>query len=194
MKPTVKNVWGDVLAIHPPQVKDNRGFFSTDFSLHWDLPMGPIIDINRSFSVRGTIRGLHLQTDIPQGKMVRAVFGHILDVFLDLRPSSETFGKASSHHLIANVNRGPSEWLWVPPGFAHGFQAIEDSMVEYLVDSTYSPETQVTVNYKSVIDFWFPIDPVVSQKDAEAPMLEEVLVRELPRVKYGLEKLSWEGR
>jgi len=163
-----------VLLIKPKVFPDKRGFFlevfkSTDFSKH-NIPIP--LQVNMSFSVRGVVRGLHYQiTPKEQGKLVFVPKGKILDVAVDIRRSSSTFGK----YISAELSESNHYMLWIPPGFAHGFQALEDSLVVYFVThNEYSPQHERCINY-SYID-WAIKEIVISDKDRQCPPLDKAEV------------------
>lgn len=124
-----------------PQYKDDRGYFSVPFNLkefreitnfHADF-----VQDNLSCSKKNVLRGLHYQIKKPQGKLVRVIRGSVQDVIVDLRQSSKTFGKHFSVILTDKNNLS----LWSPPGFAHGFLALEDDTeFFYKVTNVYSPD------------------------------------------------------
>lgn len=157
--------------------EDNRGFFMRAL-LESDLQCYEPREINTSVSRKSTIRGMHLQLHKPQGKLVRVTHGAIYDVCLDLRPASSTFKKWASYTLQAHDG-----WLWLPPGVAHGFQALaEHTSILYLCNKPYIPEYSVTINpLDEELGIDWPIAPpnpiLISQKDVEAPSLIDYLKR-----------------
>ena len=128
------------MTIEPRIFRDDRGFFfesfnERNFSHQVGYPVKFVQD-NQSFSHRNVVRGLHYQIECAQGKLVRAISGEILDVYVDIRKSSPTFGKWQSEILSAE-NR---KQLWIPPGFAHGFLVISEcAEVLYKVTDYYAP-------------------------------------------------------
>jgi len=127
---------------------------------------------NVSFSKPGVVRGLHYQLPPKeQGKIVTVMKGRIIDVALDIRKKSKSFGK----YVQAELSDDNHYMLWIPPGFAHGFQALEDSTVLYFVThNEYSPPHERCVNY-TMID-WPIKNVIVSEKDAKCPPLERAEV------------------
>ena len=119
---------------------------------------------NHSFSTRDVVRGLHYQIR-PQGKLVRAVTGEILDVIVDLRRSSPAFGHWCGHHL-SGANQ---LMLWIPPGFAHGFRVLSESAhVLYKSTDFYDPEAERTIAWNDPvlkIDWQMTGPPTISEKD-----------------------------
>ena len=131
----------DVKIIEPKVFGDDRGFFFESFNQQaFDAAVGRHCDFvqdNHSKSSRGVLRGLHYQITQAQGKLVRVVQGRVLDVAVDIRKSSPTFGQWVSAELSADNHHQ----LWVPPGFAHGFVVLSET-AEFLYKTTdyYAPE------------------------------------------------------
>lgn len=133
---------------------DQRGYFTesyraSDFPNLPGLPaatQSPFVQANESYSHRGAVRGLHLQFQPHQGKLVRAVFGHIIDLAADVRGGSPTFGKIIACELTADPAGKDDRWLWIPPGFAHGFVCVQDSLVQYLCTGEYNPAGEVSIS------------------------------------------------
>jgi dTDP-4-dehydrorhamnose 3,5-epimerase len=125
----------DVLVIEPRVFEDERGFFFESFNQrNFEALVGSPVSFvqdNHSRSVKGVLRGLHYQLEQPQGKLVRVISGEVLDVAVDLRRSSPTFGQWVSCHLSAQNKR----MLWIPVGFAHGFITLSDT-AEFLYKTT----------------------------------------------------------
>ncbi len=172
----------DVKRIRPKIHGDERGWFAEAFNANAfaaaKLPTNFVQD-NQSFSKCGVLRGLHYQVTQPQGKLVRALSGHIWDVAVDIRPGSPQFGQWAGFEL-----RGEDlEFIWIPEGFGHGFLVLsETASVLYKTTHFYCPggERCVRWNDPKLAIAW-PLDaigePKVSVKDAFAPSLEEA---ELP--------------
>ena len=165
-----------IILVKPKIFPDRRGFFlevlkQSDFS---KAGIPNIIQANLSFSYRGVVRGLHYQLPPKeQGKLVFVPKGRILDIAVDVRKSSPTFGK----HVKVELNEENHYMLWIPPGFAHGFQALEDSVVVYFIThSEYSPPHERCVHY-SYID-WPIKEVILSDKDKLCPPLEKAEVFE----------------
>eukprot|EP00286_Rhodomonas_abbreviata_P007245 CAMPEP_0181338540 /NCGR_PEP_ID=MMETSP1101-20121128/28694_1 /TAXON_ID=46948 /ORGANISM="Rhodomonas abbreviata, Strain Caron Lab Isolate" /LENGTH=192 /DNA_ID=CAMNT_0023449283 /DNA_START=230 /DNA_END=805 /DNA_ORIENTATION=- len=125
--------------------RDARGYFTEPFRAS-DLEALPFLgkafqvkQSNESFSQKGVVRGLHFQWNPHMGKLIRTVRGHMLDIVLDIRKGSPTFGKGIVHDMPAGVKGQSGEWIWVPPGFAHGNAFLEDTVIEYFCTGEYSP-------------------------------------------------------
>jgi len=168
------------LEIIPRKIEDDRGYFSEIFRLaDFAQRAGPVefVQDNQSLSVRaGTIRGIHFQSHPEaQGKLVRCLAGKLLDVAVDLRRGSPSFGKWVSVVLSPEENNQ----LWVPVGFGHGFCSLEpNSIISYRVTSYYSPENDRGVAWDDpeIGVEWPEIgDPgTLSPKDRKQPALAEL--------------------
>ena len=167
----------DLLIIEPQLFKDDRGFFYESYNKN---NLDKVINIvfvqdNESKSNRGVIRGLHFQLPpFEQSKLVRCVCGKILDVVVDLRTNSKTFGKSFSIELTSENNKQ----LFVPKGFAHGFQVLSDeAIVNYKVDNFYNPKSDSGIiwNDKDLsVDWNLDIKPVISVKDLKLISFKEL--------------------
>ena len=122
---------------------DNRGYFkeSRPNYIMNDLSCS-FVQENLSFSKKGTIRGLHYQWQPDMGKLISVISGSIIDIIVDIREDSLNLGKVYYYKLSSEGG----EVLWVPPGFAHGFEALEDSYVQYGCTTIYSSETEGSIN------------------------------------------------
>jgi dTDP-4-dehydrorhamnose 3,5-epimerase len=168
------------LEIIPGKIEDERGYFSEIFRLNSFAERAGTVEFvqdNQSLSVRvGTIRGLHFQ--IPpaaQGKLVRCLAGSLVDVAVDLRADSATFGRSISIVLSPDANNQ----LWVPPGFAHGFCTLEPgTIISYRVTSYYSGEHDMGVAWDDpeIAVAWPEIanPQTLSAKDRKQPCLRDL--------------------
>lgn len=155
---------------------DSRGFFIERFNEarfeSFGLPKHFVQD-NHSRSLPGVIRGLHFQFAPAQGKLVGVVRGQILDIFVDIRKQSPTFGKTISVELSGDR----AEFIWVPAGFAHGFSVLgnEPADVIYKVDASYGPKGEGGIRFDDptlAID-WKVSKPIVSDRDRALPSFEQ---------------------
>ncbi|MFV3404251.1 MULTISPECIES: dTDP-4-dehydrorhamnose 3,5-epimerase [Pseudomonas] len=168
----------DVLIIEPKVFGDSRGFFYESFNArafaeHTDVKVEFVQD-NHSRSQRGVLRGLHYQLQNPQGKLVRVVQGEVLDVAVDIRRHSPTFGQWVAERLSADNHRQ----LWIPAGFAHGFVVLSES-AEFLYKTTdyYNPTAERSIRWDDpqlAIDWQLGgLQPQLSAKDQAAVLLAD---------------------
>jgi dTDP-4-dehydrorhamnose 3,5-epimerase len=165
-----------VLIITPRRVVDARGFFSEIFQAERYASAGmphPFVQDNWSRSRRGVLRGLHLQNPRAQGKLVSVVNGHILDVAVDVRVGSPTFGR----HVAVELSGDNGAQFFLPRGCAHGFVVLSETAdFLYKCDEYYSPQDEIVVRWNDPalgID-WRVSEPVLSPRDAAAPLLADV--------------------
>ena len=166
-----------LLIIEPQLFKDDRGFFYESYNKKKLDKKIKIIFVqdNESKSIKGVIRGLHFQAPpFEQTKLVRCVSGNILDVAVDLRKNSKTYGKSFSIELSSENNKQ----LFVPKGFAHGFQVLsETAIVNYKVDEYYNPDSDSGLiwNDKDLsIDWNLDIKPILSNKDLKLDLFKNL--------------------
>lgn len=170
----------DVLVLEPRVFGDARGFFYESFNQR-DFTQATGLDVsfvqdNHSKSAQGVLRGLHYQVEHAQGKLVRVVQGEVLDVAVDLRRSSSTFGRWVGERLSADNKKQ----LWVPPGFAHGFVVLSET-AEFLYKTTdyWYPEHERSLLWSDPalgIDWQLAAAPLLAAKDAAAPILAQAEV------------------
>lgn len=165
-----------VIVIKPKVFRDERGFFLESYNrkvfAEAGIPDGFVQD-NHSKSSRGVVRGLHFQVRYPQGKLVRALQGKVLDVVADIRRESPTYGK----WISVELNDEQLNQIWVPPGLAHGFSVIsETAEIAYKTTDYYHPEDESGIRWNDPdlnID-WGIDDPILSEKDQKLPLLREL--------------------
>ncbi|MCS7152571.1 MAG: dTDP-4-dehydrorhamnose 3,5-epimerase [Bacteroidia bacterium] len=165
--------------LYLPRFEDRRGFFAETFrqSYEKELNLPAFVQDNLSYSVRGVLRGLHFQKPpSPQAKLVTALYGKIRDVIVDLRPSSPTYKRWHAVELSGDASRFC--WLYVPVGFAHGFYVLsQTALVLYKCSAYYDPAADggIRWNDPSVgIEWGLEGEPILSEKDARLPLLEEI--------------------
>jgi len=172
----IKTELPEVVIFEPKMFGDPRGFFlehyqAERYSAHG--VRGPFIQDNLSRSSRGVLRGLHLQNPRPQGKLVGVMRGRVLDVAVDVRIGSPTFGK----HITVELGDDNFRQLWIPRGFAHGFTVLSETAdFYYKCDELYSPADELTIRWNDPalkID-WRTAAPNLSQRDAAAPLLQNI--------------------
>jgi dTDP-4-dehydrorhamnose 3,5-epimerase len=168
-----------VVIIEPDVHRDPRGYFLETYHERKYAEggiQGPFVQDNHSFSLRGTLRGLHAQRRRPQGKLVRAVEGEMFDVAVDIRRGSPTFSKWVGVTLSGDNFRQ----FYVPPGFAHGFCVLSERVhVVYKCTDFYDREDEFGVAWNDPdIGIAWPItEPALSAKDAAAPRLDKIRER-----------------
>jgi dTDP-4-dehydrorhamnose 3,5-epimerase len=167
------------LRVEPTVHRDERGFFFEVFHAEKFAALGLEVNFvqdNHSASRRGTLRGLHLQTIEPQGKLVRCLEGEIFDVAVDVRRGSPSFGRWHGESLSAENHHQ----LWIPEGFAHGFAVLsERAQVEYKCTAPYRPDGDLAICWsdRSIGVDWPVDEPLLSARDAAAKPLTELLER-----------------
>lgn len=164
--------------IEPKVLKDDRGYFMESYNLRtFQDKTGitqPFVQDNQSFSTKGVLRGLHYQTgEHAQAKLVRVIQGEVLDVAVDIRPNSPTFGKYESV-LLTGENQ---KQFYIPRGFAHGFLVLSDTaLFFYKCDNFYNKESEGGIIYNDAsigIDWKMNLNELlVSEKDAILPELK----------------------
>ncbi len=162
----------DVKVIRFARFADPRGYFTepfrrSDFDQHPDLPFlrgQAFVQMNESLSKSGVLRGLHFQWNPYMGKLVRTLNGQMVDVFLDIRKGSPTFGRAAMHDMPGVDDAAWSEWIWVPPGFAHGNFFEAESRIEYLCTGEYSPGCEAGISPLAADIDWTLCDPALKSR------------------------------
>ena len=160
-----------LLVIKPRVFGDNRGYFFESWSKKSFSEVGLDLDFvqdNQSLSAKGVLRGLHFQNPpYTQGKLVRVIKGAVLDVVVDIRKNSPTYGQ----HFSVELSEKNKNILWIPPGFAHGFLTLEDNTIfTYKCTGLYNKESEGALLWND-IDFnidWGIDNPLVSDKDLSA--------------------------
>jgi dTDP-4-dehydrorhamnose 3,5-epimerase len=167
-----------VLEIFPRVFPDSRGYFFESFRQDWLDQLGvheTWVQDNQSFSQKGTVRGIHFQRGAhAQAKLVRVIAGKVLDVAVDLRKGSPSFGKVYSTILDTEKNN----LLYIPAGFGHGFSVLEDAVFVYKCSNYYHKDSEGGVRWSDPtlgID-WQVSEPIVSEKDQILPTLAEFVV------------------
>ncbi len=174
----VKDVW----VIEPKVFADARGYFMESYKqAEFDAHVGRAVNFvqdNESKSSRGVLRGLHYQRgEFSQAKLVRVIRGRVLDVAVDLRQSSPTFGK----HVAVELSEDNKRQLFIPRGFAHGFLVLSDEAVfTYKVDNVYAPQAECSIRFdEPALGIEWPIareEMLLSPKDLEGVCLAEAVL------------------
>ncbi len=172
----------EILIIEPSVFQDERGFFMETYQQRRYTEAGiesVFVQDNLSYSVRGTLRGLHYQVKHAQAKLIQVIEGTIFDVALDIRRGSPSFGQWTSVHLSAENKRQ----LFLPQGFAHGFCVLSESaQVVYKCTDYYAAEDEGGVLWSDpalAID-WPISKPLLSEKDSQLPLLADIPPERLP--------------
>lgn len=187
----------EVIVISYKRFMDNRGYFAEHLrksdlienSGIESLKGKEILQANESFSHKGTFRGLHFQWNPCMGKLVRPVTGGLIDFALDIRKNSPNLGKIIGYRMYPDIERDYGEWIWVPPGFAHGILLLEESLIEYFCTGEYSPGCEAGISpltddidwslcdsgLKKEFDEIVPNTAFISDKDRNGLTLEEWL-------------------
>lgn len=167
-----------LLEIIPPVYHDSRGwffeFYRDDVFAKHGITTETFVQENMSFSKKGVVRGLHMQLEPhSQAKLVTVVQGSVLDVVVDLRAGSGTFGEV----YYCLLESGKRNMLMVPRGFAHGFAALEDSIFFYKCSNRYHKASETGVLWKDpqLNIRWQVENPIISEKDQQLPTLDELL-------------------
>jgi dTDP-4-dehydrorhamnose 3,5-epimerase len=157
----------EIKVIRFARFRDERGYFTEQFRRD-DFDTNPLtpfmagvefVQANESFSRATTVRGLHFQWNPYMGKLVRTLHGHMVDVVLDIRKGSPTFGKAIAYDMPSEASEEFNEWIWVPPGFAHGNTFLVDTSIEYLCSGQYSPGNEAGISPLAEDIDWSLCDP-----------------------------------
>lgn len=164
------------LLITPKKFGDDRGFFTERWKKQQFVDHGinaDFIQDNFSRSQQNVLRGLHYQYDQPQSKLVSCCRGAILDILVDIRRESPTFGQ----HLSVLLTGDEPQWMWIPAGFAHGFSVLspEGADIWYKVDADYNPRGEGGILWSDPglkID-WKVLQPIISDKDSKQPLFAD---------------------
>lgn len=175
----ISNTPIDGLLIIEPQVfKDSRGYFYESYNINKFKQAGiheNFIQDNQSLSQKGAIRGLHFQASpYEQGKLVRVVQGAVLDVVVDIRKNSATYGQ----HFDIELNQDNMLMFYIPAGFAHGFETLEDDTIfQYKCTNVYDKASEggILWNDPSLNINWQTSNPIISAKDQELPRFDSFI-------------------
>lgn len=174
----LKSTIEEVLIIEPDVFRDERGYFFESYSSNIYkkyLKNSDFVQDNESKSCYGVVRGLHFQMPpFAQSKLVRVVKGAVLDVAVDIRKGSPTFGK----HITVELNEDNKLSCYIPRGFAHGFSVLSDEVIfQYKCDNYYAPRYEGAIAWNDPdlnIDWRIPTDKVIlSEKDMKHPFLKD---------------------
>ena len=168
----------DLLIIQPQVFRDERGYFFESFNHSSFVEEGldlHFVQDNESKSQKGVLRGLHFQAPpFAQGKLVRVIKGAVMDVAVDIRKESPTYGK----HFIQLLNEENKTMLWVPPGFAHGFVTlVDDTIFSYKCTNVYNKASEGSVRWDDadLNIVWGVTNPSLSDKDKVSPLFKDFI-------------------
>jgi len=183
----------DIKVIRFGRFNDSRGYFTETFrnSDFQDLDFMKsvrFLQCNDAYSRAGTFRGFHFQWNPYMGKLVRSAIGRILDLALDIRKGAPTFGKVIAYELISKPEDDQNEWIWLPPGFAHGILALEESQVEYFCSGEYSPGCEASISPMAADIDWSICDAKLKKAfDSIVPKTKLITEKD----KNGLTLAAW---
>jgi dTDP-4-dehydrorhamnose 3,5-epimerase len=146
------------------------------------------IQANESYSKKGTVRGLHFQWNPYMGKLVRTIKGRMIDMVLDIRKGSPTFGKIILYDMPADHKQEYNEWIWIPPGFAHGNFFTEETMIEYFCSGEYSPGCEASISPLAEDIDWTFCDTNLKQLFADIASSTELIT---DKDKNGFTVAAW---
>jgi dTDP-4-dehydrorhamnose 3,5-epimerase len=189
----------EIKVIRLARFRDHRGYFTelfrkSDYHGHPQLRFMKNVEFcqcNESHSQPGTVRGLHFQWNPHMGKMIRTVAGHMIDLILDIRKGSPSLGRILAYDMPGRPDMDFCEWIWVPPGFAHGNFFLETTIIEYFCSGEYSPDCEAGISplasdldwslcdpaLKSHFDATVSGTPLISDKDSKGYSLRSWLAR-----------------
>jgi len=170
----------DVKVVRFARFADHRGYFTEHFrQSDFDGEQLPFMNgvrfqqANESYSRPGVVRGLHFQWNPYMGKLVRTVRGHMVDIVLDIRKGSPTEGKIIAYDMPNRGDEDHGEWIWVPPGFAHGNFFLAETVIEYFCSGEYSPGCEAGISPLAPDLDWSLCDPTLrAHFDRIAPTTE----------------------
>jgi len=186
----------EVKIIRFGRFSDHRGYFTehfrqADFQTHPELAFlrdYQFVQCNESLSKAGTVRGLHFQWNPYVGKLVRVVAGRLVDLALDIRLGSPTLGQILAYDLPAAPERDFSDWIWIPPGFAHGIlfpPGPAYSVIEYFCTGVYNPACEASISPLAADIDWSRCDPEL-QKEFAAVVAAGPLIADKDRSGYSV--------
>lgn len=187
-----------IKVIRYARFRDQRGYFTehyrfSDFERNEQTPFFRgvrFVQANESFSRAQTVRGLHFQWNPHMGKLVRTVRGHMIDVVLDIRLGSPTFGKVIAHDMPVTGEEEHNEWIWVPPGFAHGNTFPTDTVIEYFCSGEWSPGCEAGISPLAPDLDWSLCDPRLREQFANIAATTTLIS---DKDREGLTVAEWAG-
>ena len=186
----------EVKVIRYARFRDHRGYFTehyrwSDFDQGEQTPFMRgirFVQANESFSRAHTVRGLHFQWNPHMGKLVRTIRGHMIDIVLDIRAGSPTFGKVIAYDMPATGDEATSDWIWVPPGFSHGNTFLADTVIEYFCSGKWSPGCEAGISPLAPDLDWSLCDSEPRDQFAEIAATTELMT---DKDRNGLTMAAW---
>ncbi len=186
----------EVKVVKAARFCDHRGYFTetyrkSDFKKisdeigDWEIMQG-----NESFSKKNTIRGLHFQWDPFMGKLVRTIQGYMIDLILDIRKGSPTFGKIIAYNMPNEPENDNYEWIWVPIGFAHGNMFLKETTIEYFCSGEYGPGCEAGISPFSTDIDWSICDESIRDKFMNLKSSGTVLITDKDKDGYSIKEWS----
>ncbi len=185
----------EIKVITYQRFKDERGYFTetyrkSEFENNPQTPFLKGIDFtqtNESYSKKGVLRGFHFQWNPFMAKMLRVIKGNVIDMAIDIRPKSSTFGKIVGYEFNADYEQGNNQWVWIPVGFAHGILFLEDSLIEYFCTGQWAPDTERGISpfandidwtifnqeLKNKLDEFMKTSLIINEKDKNGLTIEQ---------------------
>jgi len=164
----------EVKLIRFARFRDQRGYFTETYQKRdfaqagIDLPDKlKFVQVNESFSKKGTIRGLHFQWNPYMGKLVRTISGQMVDLVLDIRKNSPHFGQIIAQEMFSDFGKDEDQWIWLPPGFGHGNFFLTDTAIEYYCTGGYNPQGEVGISPLAKDIDWSLCDKELQEKFKE---------------------------
>jgi len=183
-----------IKAVRFARFTDHRGYFAesfrkSDFSAQLEFMKGvEFVQFNESFSRPNVVRGLHFQWNPFMGKLVRTVQGRMVDLFLDIRQGSPSYGKAAAYDMLSSPDRDYAEWIWIPPGFAHGNFFTQETTIEYICSGEYSQGCEAGISPLSADIDWSLCDPSL-KAEFDAIVADTPIITD--KDKNGLSMAAW---
>ena len=166
----------EVILVKPKVIEDHRGFFMESYHMEKFISGGitcEFVQDNHAKSIKNTLRGLHYQVNFPQAKLLRCTRGKVLDVAVDIRQDSPTYG----HWVSAELSEENKHQLFIPAGFAHGYYVISDiAEITYKCSEIYYQEFDRGIRWddEQININWYAENPILSKKDSKLPYLKEI--------------------
>lgn len=190
-------VFPEVKVIRFQRFSDQRGYFTETYrasDFQKVIPDFSILQVNESLSaVKGIVRGLHFQWQPYMGKLVRTIKGHMVDLFLDIRKGSPTYGKIAAYDMPESSKNDFGEWIWIPVGFAHGNFFLEETTIEYFCTGEYNPKNEAGILPTASDLDWSACDPFL-KKQFDQLVKEGLILSEKDKKNFSLKEWTVDPR